>query len=56
MCWRLASAGFFVGQSSGAYMQGVSTVAHTIGSGRIVTLFNDLGERYASTPLWEYRE
>lgn len=53
MCWRLASAGFFVGQSSGAYMQGVYTVAKKIDSGRIVTLFNDLGERYASTHLWE---
>ena len=53
MCWRLARAGFFVGQSSGAYMQGVYRVAQRIGSGRIVTLFNDLGERYASTHLWE---
>jgi S-sulfo-L-cysteine synthase (O-acetyl-L-serine-dependent) len=55
MCWRLASAGFFVGQSSGAYMQGVYAVARMIRSGRIVTLFNDLGERYASTHLWERR-
>jgi cysteine synthase B len=55
MCWRLARAGFFVGQSSGAYMQGVYTVAKSIGAGRIVTLFNDLGERYASTHLWERR-
>jgi len=53
MCWRLAGAGFFVGQSSGAYMQGVYTVAKTVQSGHIVTLFNDLGERYASTHLWE---
>jgi len=53
MCWRLASAGFFVGQSSGAYMQGVYHVAQTIDAGRIVTLFNDLGERYSSTHLWE---
>jgi cysteine synthase B len=53
MCWRLARAGFFVGQSSGAYMQGVYRVAQTLRSGRIVTLFNDLGERYASTHLWE---
>jgi cysteine synthase B len=56
MCWRLARAGFFVGQSSGAYMQGVYAVAKTIRSGRIVTLCNDLGERYASTHLWERRE
>ncbi|GIX48247.1 MAG: cysteine synthase [Candidatus Tectimicrobiota bacterium] len=53
MCWRLAQAGFFVGQSSGAYMQGVYRVAQRIRAGRIVTLFNDLGERYASTHLWE---
>jgi cysteine synthase B len=53
MCWRLAGAGFFVGQSSGAYMQGVYTVAKTVQSGHIVTLFNDLGERYASTHLWQ---
>jgi len=53
MCWRLAGAGFFVGQSSGAYMQGVYTVAQTLQSGHIVTLFNDLGERYASTHLWQ---
>jgi len=53
MCWRLAGAGFFVGQSSGAYMQGVYTVAQTVQSGHIVTLFNDLGERYASTHLWQ---
>jgi cysteine synthase B len=53
MCWRLARAGFFVGQSSGAYMQGVYTVAKTAPSGHIVTLFNDLGERYASTHLWQ---
>jgi cysteine synthase B len=56
MCWRLARAGFFVGQSSGAYMQGVYSVAKRIGAGRIVTLFNDLGERYASTHLWESHE
>lgn len=56
MCWRLARAGFFVGQSSGAYMQGVYQVAKTIRAGRIVTLFNDLGERYASTHLWEHQE
>lgn len=56
MCWKLASAGFFVGQSSGAYMQGVYSVAKTVGTGRIVTLFNDLGERYASTQLWDARD
>ena len=53
MCWRLARSGFFVGQSSGAYMQGVYMVAKTAQSGHIVTLFNYLGERYTSTHLWE---
>jgi len=53
MCWRLAREGFFVGQSSGGYMQGVAKVAARVRRGRIVTLFNDLGERYASTHLWQ---
>ena len=53
MCGRLARAGFFVGQSSGAYLVGVEHVAHREGRGRVVTLFNDLGERYFSTRLWE---
>ena len=53
MCVRLAAAGFFVGQSSGAYMAGVEHVARGIGRGRFVTLFNDIGERYFSTRLWD---
>jgi S-sulfo-L-cysteine synthase (O-acetyl-L-serine-dependent) len=53
MCLRLARAGFFVGQSSGAYMTGVERVARRERRGRIVTLFNDLGERYFSTRLWD---
>jgi cysteine synthase B len=56
MCWRLAKAGFFVGQSSGAYMQAAYTLAKTLDVGRIVTIFNDLGERYTSTQLWEYED
>jgi S-sulfo-L-cysteine synthase (O-acetyl-L-serine-dependent) len=56
MCWRLARAGFFVGQSSGAYMQGVYAAAKSIRAGRVVTLFNDLGERYMSTHLWQRHE
>ena len=56
MCWRLAREGFFVGQSSGGYMQGVATIAQRVRRGRIVTLFNDLGERYASTHLWQPQE
>jgi len=53
MCWRLARAGFFVGQSSGAYMVGVERVARRERRGRFVTLFNDLGERYFSVRLWD---
>ncbi len=53
MCGRLARAGFFVGQSSGAYMVGVERVARRERRGRFVTLFNDLGERYFSTRLWD---
>jgi len=53
MCVRLARAGFFVGQSSGAYMAGVEKVARRERRGRFVTIFNDLGERYFSTRLWD---
>jgi len=53
MCQRLATAGFFVGQSSGAYMAGVEHIARRELQGRFVTLFNDLGERYFSTRLWD---
>jgi len=53
MCVRLAAAGFFVGQSSGAYMAGVLQVAQRERRGRFVTIFNDLGERYFSTRLWD---
>src|SRR5437660_7199 len=53
MCVRLARAGFFVGQSSGAYMAGLERVARRERRGRFVTLFNDLGERYFSTRLWD---
>jgi len=53
MCLRLARAGFFVGQSSGAYLAGVERVARRERRGRFVTLFNDLGERYFSTRLWD---
>jgi S-sulfo-L-cysteine synthase (O-acetyl-L-serine-dependent) len=53
MCQRLAAAGFFVGQSSGAYLAGVEQVARRLRRGRFVTLFNDIGERYFSTRLWD---
>jgi S-sulfo-L-cysteine synthase (O-acetyl-L-serine-dependent) len=53
MCQRLAGEGFFVGQSSGAYLAGVEQVARRERRGRFVTLFNDIGERYFSTRLWD---
>src|SRR5215831_3145302 len=53
MCQRLAAIGFFVGQSSGAYLAGVERIAKRERRGRFVTLFNDLGERYFSTRLWD---
>ena len=49
----LAGKGFFVGQSSGAYLYGAIKIANEINSGKIVTIFNDIGERYISTSLWE---
>jgi len=53
MCSRLAKRGWFVGQSSGGYLQGAYEVAKQIRNGTIVTIFNDLGERYFSTRLWD---
>lgn len=53
MCLKLAEQGWFVGQSSGGYLYGVYQVAKEIQKGIIVTVFNDLGERYFSTSLWD---
>jgi cysteine synthase B len=53
MCALLARFGIFAGQSSGAYLQGVYDTAKRIGKGTIVTILNDIGERYMSTRLWE---
>jgi hypothetical protein len=33
-------------------MVGVGRIVRREGAGRVVTLFNDLGERYFSTRLW----
>jgi len=52
-CGHLAEEGWFVGQSSGAYLQGAYEIAKKIERGVIVTIFNDLGERYFSTRLWD---
>jgi S-sulfo-L-cysteine synthase (O-acetyl-L-serine-dependent) len=53
MCGLLAQYGIFAGQSSGAYLQGVYETAKRIRKGVIVTILNDIGERYMSTRLWE---
>lgn len=53
MCLKLAQQGWFVGQSSGGYLYGAYQVAKEIQKGIIVTVFNDLGERYFSTSLWD---
>ncbi len=53
MCSRLAKQGWFVGQSSGGYLYGAYKLAQQIQEGIIVTVFNDLGERYFSTRLWD---
>ena len=53
MCALLAQFGIFAGQSSGAYLQGVYETAKRIRKGVIVTILNDIGERYMSTRLWD---
>ena len=52
MSQLLSSKGLFAGQSSGAYMVGARQVAKKAGAGKVVTIFNDIGERYFSTGLW----
>ena len=49
----LASRGIFAGQSSGAYLLGAYEVAKELKTGVIVTIFNDIGERYFSTGMWD---
>lgn len=48
----MARRGLFAGQSSGAYLLGAKIVAEETKSGHIVTIFNDIGERYFSTSMW----
>lgn len=44
--------GIFTGMSSGAALAGVFRVAESMGSGTIVTIFPDRGDRYLSTTLF----
>ena len=53
MCALMARYGLFAGQSSGAYLKGVYETARRIQEGVIVTILNDIGERYMSTALWD---
>ncbi len=46
MCNRLAEIGWFVGTSSGGYLYGAYKLAQEIQHGIIITVFNDIGERY----------
>lgn len=52
MSRTLASGGIFAGQSSGAYVLGACQVAREARTGRVVTILNDIGERYFSTRMW----
>ena len=48
----VAHKGYFIGQSSGSYLSAINKLLKNINSGNIVTIFNDLGERYFSAGLW----
>lgn len=52
-CKNLAKIGFFIGQSSGAYMHAALKVAEKYKNTKIVTVFSDFGERYFSTHMWD---
>ena len=49
---ELSAKGPFAGQSSGAYMLGAIKTAQKADAGTVVTIFNDIGERYFSTGMW----
>ena len=52
MSHAVAAQGIFVGQSSGAYLVAANEIAKRENKAVIVTIFNDLGERYFSTGMW----
>ena len=49
---ELSAKGLFAGQSSGAYVLGALKTAQKATFGTVVTIFNDIGERYFSTGMW----
>ena len=51
-CKKVAKNRIFAGQSSGSYLESCFKLMEKIDSGRIVTLFNDFGDRYFSAGLW----
>ena len=51
-CNKVAKNGLFVGQSSGSYLAACIKIMEKMDSGKIVTIFNDLGDRYFSAGLW----
>lgn len=53
MCQTLAEHGYFVGQSSGAYLAACQTLMASLSHGVVTTLLCDGGERYFSTRLWQ---
>ena len=52
-CFKAAKKGLFIGQSSGSYLAACKKIEQIINKGKIVTLFNDFGDRYFSTGLWD---
>jgi cysteine synthase B len=51
-CNKVAKNGLFVGQSSGSYLAACIKIMEKMDSGKIVTIFNDFGDRYFSAGLW----
>ncbi|SVD31006.1 uncharacterized protein METZ01_LOCUS383860, partial [marine metagenome] len=51
-CNKVAKNGLFIGQSSGSYLAACTKLMGKLDSGKIVTIFNDFGDRYFSAGLW----
>ena len=52
-CQWLARQGFFVGPSSGANLVGAIELSKRSNVESIITTFNDTGERYGTTGIWQ---
>lgn len=53
MCLKVAKHGYFIGQSSGAYLSACQKLMASLSHGVVTTLLCDGGERYFSTRLWQ---